>query len=285
VASTEASRVAEIVGGFGVPHTPHFYSWANTGHPLADEIVRMYDGVGKRLRDAAPDTIVVFTSDHYNIFFEESLPIFSIGVAESARGPSDYDTIPEREVRIDSALAREVQRHLVHSEFDVGASQEFAFDHTVIGPLSFLLPDPGNDIAVVPVFISAFMRPIASSSRCYALGRAIRDAIERYHGPQRVAALASGGFSFEVGGPRIAGDSHVGVPDPGWVDRVAELLRAGDVDMLVSEATDERFERAGNAAGETLDWIAMLGLIDPAPAAYLEVQPQFGHAYAAWPAA
>lgn len=277
--------MAEIVGGFGVPHNPHFYSWATNGHPLAAEIVEMYEGVARPLRAASPDTIVFFTSDHYNIFFEESVPIFSIGVADSARGPSDYDTIPAREVRIDAALAREVQRHVVGENFDVGASQEFEFDHTVIGPLSFLLPDPANGIALVPVFVSAFMRPIASASRCYALGRAIRAAIERHPAPVRVAAVASGSFSLEIGGPWIANDSHVGVPDPAWVERVVELLREGDVETLVAEATDAQLEQAGNAGAELLDWIAMLGVIDACAPAYLDVQPQFGHAYAAWPVA
>jgi protocatechuate 4,5-dioxygenase beta chain len=99
----------------------------------------------------------------------------------------------------------------------------------------------------------------------------------------RVAVIASGSFSLEIGGPRISEDSHTGVPDPAWVERVLELLRAADVATLVSEATDERLWRAGNAGGELLDWIAMLGMFDPRPPDFLDVQPQFGHAYVAWP--
>jgi hypothetical protein len=33
--------------------------------------------------------LVFFTADHYNIFFEECVPIFSIGVADAAAGASD----------------------------------------------------------------------------------------------------------------------------------------------------------------------------------------------------
>jgi hypothetical protein len=64
---------------------------------------------------------------------------------------------------------------------------------------------------------------------------------------------------------------------------VVELLRAGDFETLVAEATDEQMREAGNAAGEILDWITMLGMIDPAPPEVIETQPQFGHSYAAWP--
>jgi hypothetical protein len=64
---------------------------------------------------------------------------------------------------------------------------------------------------------------------------------------------------------------------------VVELLEAGDFTRLVDEATDEQMGKAGNAAGELLDWIAMLGMIEPAAPAFVETQPQFGHSFAAWP--
>jgi aromatic ring-opening dioxygenase catalytic subunit (LigB family) len=273
--------VSEIVGAFGVPHVPHFPSWVVGGNPLGPEIARLYDDVAKRLRAAEPDTLVVFTSDHYNEFFE-TVPIFSIGVAETASGPSDYDTVPRREVRIDAELARDLHAALVHGGFDVAMSQELELDHTVIVPLHFLVPD--NDLAIVPVFVSAFLRPIPSAQRCRALGAAIRAGLERHGGGRRVALLASGSFSLEIGGPWIGDDSHTGVPDPEWLARVLELLHAGDVETLVAEATDERLELAGNAAGELLDWIVMLGAMEPSPPDFLDSQPAFGHAFAAWSA-
>jgi hypothetical protein len=272
--------MAKIVGAFGVPHNPHFPSWSQEGHPLGAEIDRFYGAVTEQLRAVAPEAIVYFTSDHYNMFFE-SVPIFSIAVAPSASGPSDYPTIARRELPIASELARAVQRHAIAREFDLGMLQELEFDHTVVAPLHFLLPD--REIPLVPVFISAFLRPIASARRCFALGHAIREAIEAADSPQRVAIIASGSFSVEIGGPRLAPDSHVGVPDPAWTERVVELLWAGGFEQLVAEATDEQLAEAGNAAAELLDWIAMLGMIDPSPPAFIETQPQFGHSFAAWP--
>jgi protocatechuate 4,5-dioxygenase beta chain len=271
--------MAEIVGAFGVPHNPHFPTWVANGHPLADEIARMYGGLRRFYERAAPDTLLYFTSDHYNLFWE-SLPIFAIGAAESGHGASDYPEL-DRDLRIDAALARHVQERVVDAGFDVGKLQELSFDHTVVAPLHFLAPE---DVAIVPVYISAFIRPLPSARRCFALGRAIRDAVRSAPGSARVAVVASGSFSLEIGGPRISETSHTGVPDPAWVDRVCDLLRAGAVERLVVEATDDQLWKAGNAGGELLDWIAMLATVDPRPPAYLEVQPQFGHAYAAWPA-
>jgi aromatic ring-opening dioxygenase catalytic subunit (LigB family) len=272
--------VAEVVGGFGVPHNPHFPTLVEQDTPLGVEVERLYGSVADRLWATTPDVILFITSDHYNIFWE-TLPIFSIGVAESAQGASDYPSLVPRELRIDSALAHALQAHAVQADFDVGVLQEFDFDHTVVAPMNFLAGE--RDVPLVPVFVNAFLRPLPSARRCFALGRALREAVERYPTPARVAVVASGSFSLEIGGPRIAEDSHVGVPDSDWYDRVVHLLGTGEVDRLVEEATDARIEEAGNAAGEILDWIVMLGTIDAAPAAFLGEQPAFGHAFAAWP--
>jgi aromatic ring-opening dioxygenase catalytic subunit (LigB family) len=272
--------VAEIVGAFGVPHNPHFPTWVTAGHPLAGELERLYGEVARRLAAAAPDVVVCFTSDHYNLFWE-TVPVFAVAAAESAAGASDYPEL-RGEWRVDGALARELHAHLLSAGFDAAVLQELSLDHTLVAPLQLLRAE---DLAVVPVFVNGLIRPLPSAPRCLALGRAIRAAIEPARAPTRVALLASGSFSLEIGGPRISADSHTGVPAPGWVERVLALLCAGDVERLVAEATPAQLWEAGNAGGELLDWIAMLGAIDPRPPAFLEPQVQFGHAYAAWTAA
>jgi aromatic ring-opening dioxygenase catalytic subunit (LigB family) len=277
-----ASSMAEIVGGFGVPHNPHFPLWAANGAPAAAEIERMYGAVAAHLRRVRPDVLIVFTADHYNMFFETCVPIFAIGVAEAAAGASDYPQLPRRVVPIAADLAHRLHARVVHAGFDVGMSQELELDHTIIAPLWFLFP--GDVPPIVPVFVNGLIPPLPSAQRCRALGGAIADAVGAEPAPLRVAVVASGSFSLEIGGPRISADSHTGIPAAGWVDRVVELLSAADVDRLVEEATDERLAEAGNAGGELLEWIAMLGTIAPARPAFLEVQPAFGHAYAAWPA-
>jgi Catalytic LigB subunit of aromatic ring-opening dioxygenase len=274
--------MAEIVGGFGVPHNPHFPGWVADGAPAAEEIARMYGGVAEHLRRVRPDVLLFFTGDHYNIFFEECVPIFSIGVAESANGASDYPELRRRRVPIAADLARHVHVETVRAGLDVGMSQEFDFDHTVIAPPHFLVPDAS--IPVVPVFVNALIPPLPSAERCLALGSAIAAAVRTAPGNARVAAVASGSFSLEIGGPRISETSHTGVPAPEWVERVLALMRGGAVAQLVDEATEERLAHAGNAGGELLEWIAMLGTIEARPPAFLDVQPAFGHAYAAWPA-
>jgi aromatic ring-opening dioxygenase catalytic subunit (LigB family) len=263
-----------------VPHNPHFPIIAEQDTDLGREVTYMYGQVADRMQACAADSVVFFTSDHYNIFFDTCVPIFSIGVADSTRGPSDYPDLPKYDLRLDPVLARHLQSQVVAAHFDVGMSQEFAVDHTVISPLHFLTP--GLTVPVVPIFVSGFMRPLPTAQRCFEFGRALRRAIEEFPGDRRVAVVASGSISLEIGGPRIFEDHHTGVPDPQWLDRVVDLLAEGEFGKLVAHATDSQLARAGNAGGEILDWITMLGMTDPAPPEYLDVQPRFGHAFAAW---
>jgi aromatic ring-opening dioxygenase catalytic subunit (LigB family) len=265
-----------IVGGFGVPHNPHFPTLVANGSPPAGEIERLYGEVRARLDEVRPDVLLFITGDHYNVFWEACVPVFSIGVAESAAGCSDYPELAPREVRIDHELARALHTHAIAAGFDVGMSQEFALDHTFIAPLELLR----SDVPIVPLWVNALIGPLPGAARCHALGRALAGAPT----DARVAVLASGSFSLEIGGPLISETSHTGVPDPAWMERVMELLRAGDVATLVAEASPEQLARAGNAGGELLEWITMLGALEPAAPAFLEGQPEFGHAYGAWPA-
>jgi aromatic ring-opening dioxygenase catalytic subunit (LigB family) len=271
-------RHSSLIAAFGIPHNPRFPTWVENGHPLGEEIEARYRPLREAFERARPDTLIYITSDHYNMFWE-ALPVFAIGVAESAHGASDYPEL-DRDLKIDTELARHIHRHLIDHEFDVAMLQELEFDHTVIAPLHFLAPDA--DIALVPVYVNAFMRPLPSARRCLALGRTIAAALETAPHDGRVAVAGSGSFSLEIGGPRISEESHTGVPDAGWMNRVLELLRAADVDRLVAEATDEQLWQAGNAGGEVLDWIALLGTFAPRAPDYLDVQPQFGHAFASW---
>jgi aromatic ring-opening dioxygenase catalytic subunit (LigB family) len=272
--------VATIVGALGIPHNPFTALAIHRGDASGDDSKRLYAELAQQLESMRADTIVVFTTDHYNLFFELCVPIFCVGVAESTAGPSDYPMLPRLEAAVDGELAAAIQESLVAEDFDVARSQEFEVDHTILAPLGVI--DPQMEHAIVPFWLSTSMRPLPSARRCHALGNALRRSLEASPLERRVVLAASGAFSFEVGGPRMSEESHVGVPAPDWGIRVTELLAAGDVAALVAETTSDQLAAAGNASGEVLNWIAMLGAFDPTPATFIEAQRAEGHAYAAW---
>src|SRR5580692_4239351 len=143
--------MAEIVVAIGVPHNPFTALRLSQGAEDA-ESRRLYGALAKELHDAEPDTIVIFTTDHYNLFFEVSVPIFSIGVAERAAGPCDYPQLPRVDVALDAELAREIQASVVAEDFDVGASRELELDHTITAPLCSMLGTV--DVALLPLYVS-----------------------------------------------------------------------------------------------------------------------------------
>lgn len=277
----EGEIMAEIVAGFGVPHTPVFPFFVDRDGPDC-EIARLFRKLTEHLNEIKPDLIVMFDTDHLNTFFLDNLPIFAVGVDDSFRGPIDeVRAVPVRTLRSRADVAAHLRNAAVQAGFDLSLVQDYGVDHSVCVPLHFMTPQ--FDIPVIPVFISGHVPPLPKARRCYALGQTIGAAVTTWNEQLRVAMLGSGSFSLEVWGPRIAPGRSDGVPDPQWVERVLGLLRAGDIDALLDEATEAQLLKAGNVGGEILNWIAMLGAIDGTrKPTWIEPQMANGHAYGVW---
>jgi len=272
--------VAQIVGALGVPHTPFFPFFVERDGPDC-ETARYFAQQRAALEALKPDLLVMFDTDHLNTFFFDNLPVFAIGETESFTGACDeVRSAPIYTVKSNPALAAHIRRGCVEAGFDPAVSQKFAVDHSVIVPLHFLTPQ--MQVPVIPFWIGGHVPPLPSARRCYELGRAVRKAIESFPQDLRVVTMGSGSISLEVWGPRLRIGFGDGVPDPDWVARVCGLFEKGDVESLIEEATPERFQKAGNVAGELLNWIAMLGTIDARPAKSVQPQMPNGHAYAVW---
>ena len=272
--------MAEIVGALGVPHTPFFPFFVERDGPEC-ETARYFAALRAELEALRPDLLVMFDTDHLNTFFFDNLPIFAVGVTDQFTGACDeVRATPPYTVKSRADLAAHIRRGCVEAGFDPSVTQKFAVDHSVIVPLHFLTPQ--MQFPVIPFFISGHVPPLPSARRCYELGRAVRRAIESFPEKLRVVTMGSGSISLEVWGPRLKIGFGDGVPDPDWVARVCGLLKDGDIETLIEESTPARFQKAGNVAGELLNWIAMLGTIDAQPAKSLTPQMQNGHAYALW---
>lgn len=273
--------MAEIVAGFGVPHTPVFPFFVERDGPDC-EIAQLFRKLTEHLEQIKPDLIVMFDTDHLNTFFLDNLPIFAVGVADGFKGPIDeVRSVPVQTVKSRGDVAAHLRDAGVHAGFDISLLQEYGVDHSVFVPLHFMTPK--LNIPVIPIFISGHVPPLPPARRCYELGQAIGKAVTSWKEPLRVAMFGSGSFSLEVWGPRIAPGRSDGVPDPKWVDRVMDLIRAGDIETLLNEATEAKMLEAGNVGGEILNWIAMLGAIGGTrKPTWIEPQLANGHAYGVW---
>ncbi|MGE0629351.1 MAG: extradiol ring-cleavage dioxygenase [Hyphomicrobiaceae bacterium] len=271
--------MAEIVATFGVPHTPMFPALVARDGPQC-ETAKLYAEVTRHLEAVQPDVLVVFDSDHLNTFFLDNLPTFAVGIADTVVGPNDHTAMPTYTVPVQADFGTHLRAHGIGAGFDLSLAQDFTIDHSLLVPLHFLTPH--MRIPIVPVFVNGLAPPLPLSKRCHALGRMVRDAVAAWPGHLRVAIVASGSFSLEVGGPRARPGTRSGTPDPGWAKRVKDHMDAGRVNDLLNEATSDRMLAAGNVGGELLNWIAMLGAIGDRKPRFLEPQASHGHAYGAW---
>ncbi len=269
--------MASIVAGFGVPHNP--------GNPEAvlkgaKEIGALYEKVADEARRADLDALIVFSSDHLNTFFLDNLPIFSVGISDHSAGPNDDTEMPRYSVPVHEALAAHLRSHGLSESFDLAVSQEFELDHSFMVPLHFITP--GVTVPIVPLFIGGIVAPLPRAQRCLELGQMAARAVEAWPENLRVGVLGSGSFSLDIGGNKGARDTFNGFPDPEWMRIVIECLDSADVDRLVDGATDAQLDKAGNVAGEILNWVAMLGATGGRKPAVLEPLKGRGEAWAAW---
>jgi protocatechuate 4,5-dioxygenase beta chain len=272
--------MAEIVAGFGMPHNPGAPALVLRDGPQC-ETARYYAAMAKEVAAVAPDVLIIFTDDHFNTFFLDNFPTFAVGIAETTSGPNDQTPMPHYKVAVPGALAAHIRDNAIARGFDIALVQDFEVDHAVMVPLHFLTPD--MKIPVLPIFINCLAPPLPTAQRCFALGEAVRAAIAEWPQPLRVAAIGSGSFSLEIGGPKIpVGNRAACTPDPQWSQHVQDLLDAVRIDDLVAEATTARMLRAGNIGGELLNWIALLGLIGARKPVNILPENDHGQAFVAW---
>jgi aromatic ring-opening dioxygenase catalytic subunit (LigB family) len=263
--------MAKIVIGIGTPHSPMFPAISEREGDRS-RITGLFSEIRRRFELARPDLIVMFTSDHFVGFFYDNLPAFCVGAFDTAEGPWELSrAMPKFKVRGRPAFARALLSYGMDHSFDLASSEELKLDHSVFVPLYFIAPE--MQIPIVTIHIRGHQVPLPRADRCHALGRALRSFINEWQGSERIAVVASGSFSLEVGGPKA------GRIDEKWWKFVVNCLSSGAATALVEQATTERMQAAGNTGGELLNWIALLGAMNDEAPQLLEPDAQPPHAY------
>jgi protocatechuate 4,5-dioxygenase beta chain len=272
--------MAETVAVYAVPHTPSFVAEVQLNGERS-QTAQFFSKIRSHLEVAKPDVIVTVNNDHFNTFFFDNWPTFAIGAADRTAGPNDQTPgMPRYDIDIETGAARHILRSLVEDGFDLTSSIDLELDHGALVPLHFMTP--AMKLPIVPIFVNCVVPPLPSARRCHALGRSIAGAIRTWDSPARVAVIASGSLSLEIGGPRVEMNKTFGVPDPDWAAWVLERIRLCEHDILIAAASETRMLEAGNVSGELLNWIVALGAIGAARPSILINQQELGNAFAAW---
>jgi aromatic ring-opening dioxygenase catalytic subunit (LigB family) len=208
--------------------------------------VRVYDAfarAGARLRDAAPDVVVLVTNEHFANFFAV-VPAFYINIGDSTTGPVErWLGLDKREVPGAPDLARSILDHWYADEFDVAWGHDAVLDHGSIVPLELLGVPP--NLPVIPVLVNAIVEPLPTHERCRALGESLGRRLERAE--ERVALVAAGGLSHW---PGMAEQGRISTV---WDKAVLDALEAGDRQVLWCPP-EHGAEEAGPGANELRAW-------------------------------
>ncbi len=232
--------------------------------------------LGERLRQADPDVIVMVGDDQHEQFHGDNMPMFCVyhgdrvqlvkkhqGNGARTVGSHAWSAPRLRELQAaaDDALKgprerpadRELGEHLITAlrddDFDVAASNQLRPEAGLGHAFAFLYQNllPGTEIPIVPVMVNTLYPPNQPTPRrCFALGRALRAAIEAWPSDKRVAVIASGGLSHTI-------------IDEDLDHRTMDAIVNNDGAALMALPS----ERLQLGTSEILNWIAVAGAMEP----------------------
>ena len=197
--------MAELVGVFAASHGPIIArAWDTMPRDHRGKLEAAFAEIGRRLEACRPDLLVVVSPDHWVNFFISNLPAVCIGIGGEHDGPPEpfmKKVFPHARLRGHSAFGRHLLDTALEHDFEPALSHRLALDHGTCIPLWRI----GVDVAlpIVPILVNDLEAPMPSIRRCLAWGRLLRQAIESYDEPLRVAVLGTGGLSHSIGEPTM----------------------------------------------------------------------------------
>jgi len=268
--------MAEIVFAAGAPHAPAIVGLFDKAPDESKKVVTdTYTAISRELRDARPDVLIVFANDHLANSRITFYPDFLIGTAAEHSGPHEWfqewigcrDYTAKGNPDVAKALFQGMTRRGVRMS---ARDENLKFDDNISVPVTMTNLDQ-TDITLVPVLQNCTVPPFPNAERCFEVGHALRDFIERdLPEDMRVGLFGSGGLSHEPGGVRYY------KIDEEFDRKFLELCAKGDYKALLREITVDRMEEAGiGGTAEVLSWFPVMAAIGERPGR------SFG--YTGWP--
>jgi protocatechuate 4,5-dioxygenase beta chain len=249
--------MAEIVGGFLLPHDPLIFQ-ASDAAPAAqrDRVFGAYAHIRDRIAALGADTAIVVGADHYILFGPQCLPSFLIAIGD-LDGPVErlpgFDRGP---VAAHPILARHLFDSGRAQGFDWACAKTMTLDHSIMIPHKLCI-GPHAGMRTIPVYLASGVAPMVAKRRALSLGEMIGQAVRAFPGDERVVVIGSGGISHWVG---MAEMGRVG---EAFDRRLLDLVVAGDCDAIADMDDDAIVAEGGNGALEVRNFLCAMGAMGP----------------------
>ena len=256
-----------------------------------DSIQKGLDELETRFGQAKPDVVVMFGDDQSEFFFDDNMPSINVYWGDSIHilprdntdGPYRSYLTEEQDWPVAPDLGLHVIESLMERDFDVSHShyQREAYGGK-IGPATWYLDMErerearpfgiphafgfaigrwfaGQKVPIVPISINTCYPPNwISPRRAYALGRAVREAIDNWGSDLKVAFATSGGLSHFV------------------VDEELDQLALKGLNEASGEIlTSLPRHRLQSATTEILNWVATSGAMGDVSMEVITYEPGY----------
>ena len=264
--------MAEIVGGFLMPHNPMLTS-APEGMGDPDQrrsVFQAFETISQRVRALEADTVIVVGDDHYTNFGPHCIPRCLIAIGDVEGPIEDWLRLERAPIANNTPLAEHILRTGYAEGIDWAFAKSLTVDHSVAIPYHLAVrTNPG--LRTIPVYLNDAVPPFIESRRAYQIGQSIQRAVQSWSGDERVVIYGTGGISHWVGSP---GMGRVNVE---FDQQILEMFKRGDLEGLFALSDQTVETEGGNGCLEIKNWLCAAGALPGATAELIvyEAMPEW----------
>ncbi len=202
------ARITASVYTSHIPAIGAALDLGKTQEPYWQPVFKGYEFSKAWMQNNKPDVIFLVYNDHATAFDLDFIPTFAIGTAASyAPADEGWGPRPVPTVIGHPELSAHIAHSVIQQDFDLTIVNKMPVDHGLTVPLSLMCGQPPASqfewpCPVIPFAVNVVQYPVPSGGRCFALGQAIRRAVESYDEDIKVHIWGTGGMSHQLQGPR-----------------------------------------------------------------------------------
>ena len=267
------ARITASIYSSHVPAIGAAIDHGKTGEPYWAPMFKGFEFTKAWMKDNTPDVIFLVYNDHATSFDLRVIPTFAIGTAAEFE-PADegYGARPVPSVMGHPSLASHIAQSVIQQDFDLTIVNDLKVDHGLTVPMNLMFGTPAAwPCPVIPLAVNVVQYPVPSGARCFALGQAIRRAIESYDEPLKIQIWGTGGMSHQLQGPRA------GLINREWDNQFLDRLITDPKGLSIMPHIDYVRE-AGSEGIELVMWLIARGaMADVAGSGAPKVVHRFYH--------
>jgi len=270
--------MARITGSLYTSHVPAIgaaLDGGKTHEPYWQKVFAGYEFSKQWIQDPGnkPDVVILVFNDHATAFSLEMIPTFAIGTAaEFAPADEGWGPRPVPKVIGHPELAAHLAQSVIQDDFDLTIVNRMDVDHGLTVPMSLVFGQPEVwPVKVIPFAVNVVQYPVPSGRRCFALGQALRRAVESFDQDLNVQVWGTGGMSHQLQGARAGLINREW--DNAWLDQFIDNPEAAAAVPHI-----EYVREAGSEGIELVMWLIARGaMADVAGGPKPEVIHRFYH--------